>query len=179
MDASKEVTIGQLQAQKDFVKKITNKMQVTSQGPRAAVLAFSDIPLTLVDMGRHSTLEDFHSKVDQARNLGGIRRVATALETAANKFTAKGKPGHRVVLLLTTGNSSDTVDRLRQAKKSLQNIGARTYVIVISSKPATTNFMPVVDSYKRIFVASADFLSHLLYPLARHISETKGNLPIL
>lgn len=175
MDASKEVRNRELQAQKDFVKGIAKKMQVSPQGPRAAVFEFGERTFPLVRFDNYVTLKAFNAKVDRARRLAGGRRINTALETAANSFTARGKPGHRVVVLMTTGNSSHTSRKLSQVKQKLENIGARTYVIILGSKATKATFRPIVDRFEHIFATSAESILQLLYPLARLISETKGN----
>ena len=181
IDVSKDVTTKEFQAEKEFVKSVAKKMRISQQGPRAAVLAFSGRTLPVVRLGDHANLKDFNSKVDLARRSAGPRRIDTALEDAANLFTERGKPGHRVIVLLTTGNSSNEegAKKLVDIRKTLEELGVRTYVITLGSKENRSAFRPIVDQSKDIFVTSADSIQHLLYPLSRYIAETKGNLEAL
>lgn len=168
IDASSFVTQDNLIKEKDFVKSLTKFLNVAPEASRAALVLFGTLPNTEIKFNDYRTLRDFNDRVDQARALGGFRRMDRALDEAANVLADRRRGVPHIVVLVTTGNQSRSEDGipLDDALEPLEKLGAHTFVVAIGHDPDTSKHVLSVPSF--------DDLRSRVYGMAKQIRNTSG-----
>ena len=168
VDASSFVSRDNLIKEKDFVKSLAKFLNVAPEASRAALILFGTLPNTEIKFSDYLTLRDFTDRVDQARALGGFRRMDRALDEAANVLNAKRRGVPHIVVLVTTGKQSRSEDAipLDDALEPLEKLGTHTVVVAIGHDPDTlTHVLPV---------PSFDDLPSRVYDMAKQIKNASG-----
>ena len=168
MDTSSFVTQGNLIYEKDFVKSLAKFLNVSPGSSRAALVLYGTFSITEMRFNDSRSLRDFSDGVDLAQAVGGLRRTDIALKEATNVLAEKRRGVPHVVVLITTGQQSSSVDGipLDDALKPLENLGALAFVVAIGHNPDTsTNVLPV---------PSFNALPSRAYDIAKQIKITSG-----
>lgn len=168
MDASSFVTQDNLIDEKYFVKSLAKFLNVSPGASRAALVLYGTFHNTEIRFNDSRSLRDFSDRVDLAQAVGGLRRMDVALKEATNVLAEKRRGVPHVVVLVTTGEQSSSIDGipLDDALEPLENLGAHTFVVAIGHDPDTsTNVLPV---------PSFNALPSRAYDMARQIKITSG-----
>lgn len=168
IDASSFVTRDNLIKEKDFVKSLAKFLNVSPEASRAALVLFGTLPNTEVKFNDYSALRDFNDRVDQARALGGFRRMDRALDEATNVLADRRRGVPHVVVLVTTGKQSRSEDSisLDEALEPLEKLGVHTFVVAIGHDPDTSTHV--------LSLPSIDDLPSRVYNMAKQIKSTSG-----
>lgn len=152
MDASSFVTQRNLVDEKDFVKSLAKFLNVSPGTSRAALVLYGTFSITEMRFNDSRSLRDFSDGVDLAQAVGGLRRMDIALEEATNLLADKRRGMPHVVVLVTTGEQSSSVDGipLDDALKPLENLGVHTFVVAIGHDPDTSTNILRVPSFKAL-----------------------------
>ena len=169
MDASRFVTRENFIKEKDFVKSLAKFLNVAPGNSRAALVVFGTSPYTEIRFNDYRTLRDFNGRVDQARAVGGSRRMDYALQEATKVLRAGKRRGvPHVVVLVTTGKQSRSEDSipLDDALGPLEKLGAHTFVVAIGHDPDTSTDV--------LRVPSINDLPSRVYGMAKQIKSSSG-----
>lgn len=152
MDASSFVTQRNLVDEKDFVKSLAKFLNVSPGTSRAALVLYGTFSITEMRFNDSRSLRDFSDGVDLAQAVGGLRRMDIALKEATNLLADKRRGMPHVVVLVTTGEQSSSVDGilLDDALKPLENLGVHTFVVAIGHDPDTSTNILRVPSFKAL-----------------------------
>lgn len=168
MDASSFVTQRNLVDEKDFVKSLAKFLNVSPGTSRAALVLYGTFSITEMRFNDSRSLRDFSDGVDLAQAVGGLRRMDIALKEATNLLADKRRGMPHVVVLVTTGEQSSSVDGipLDDALKPLENLGVHTFVVAIGHDPDTSTNILRVPSFK--------VLPSRAYDMAKQIKIISG-----
>lgn len=168
MDASSFVTQANLIDEKDFVKSLAKFLNVSPGTSRAALVVYGTSSITEMLFNDSSSLRDFSEGVDLVRAVGGLRRMDVALKEATNLLADKRRGVPHVVVLVTTGEQSPSVDGvpLDDALEPLEDLGVHTFVVAIGHDPDTSTNILRVPSFKA--------LPSQAYDMARQIKIISG-----
>lgn len=168
MDASSFVTQANLIDEKDFVKSLAKFLNVSPGTSRAALVVYGTSSITEMLFNDSSSLRDFSEGVDLVRAVGGLRRMDVALKEATNLLADKRRGVPHVVVLVTMGEQSPSVDGvpLDDALEPLENLGVHTFVVAIGHDPDTSTNILRVPSFKA--------LPSQAYDMARQIKIISG-----
>ena len=99
----------------------------------------------------------------------------TALQMAVRMFRDHGKPAPRAVLLFTSGPQLTDLDQLEAARKRLENLGARIYVIAIGPSVVYREVARLVNSSSDVIqIPSFIDLQSEIHAVGRHVSLVQG-----
>ena len=168
MDASSFITQRNLIDEKDFVKSLAKFLNVSPGASRAALVLYGTVSITEMRFNESRSLRDFSDGVDRAKDVGGLRRMDIALQEATNLLADKRRGVPHVVVLVTTGGQSSSVDSipLDDALEPLENLGVHTFVVAIGHDPDTSTNI--------LHVPSFDALPSRAYDMAKEIKITSG-----
>ena len=168
MDGSSFVTQGNLNDEKDFVKSLAKFLNVSPGTSRAALVLYGTFSITEMRFNDSRSLRDFSDGVDLAQAVGGLRRMDIALKEATDLLIDKRRGVPHVVVLVTTGEQSSSVDGipLDDALAPLENRGVHTFVVAIGHDPDTSTNILRVPSFKA--------LPSRAYDMARQIKFISG-----
>ena len=168
MDGSSFVTQGNLNDEKDFVKSLAKFLNVSPGTSRAALVLYGTFSITEMRFNDSRSLRDFSDGVDLAQAVGGLRRMDIALKEATDLLVDKRRGVPHVVVLVTTGEQSSSVDGipLDDALAPLENRGVHTFVVAIGHDPDTSTNILRVPSFKA--------LPSRAYDMARQIKFISG-----
>lgn len=168
MDASSFVTQGNLIDEKDFVKSLAKLLNVSPGTSRAALVVYGTSSITEMRFNDSRSLRDFSEGVELAQAVGGLRRMDIALKEATDLLADKRRGVPHVVVLVTTGEQSSSVDGipLDEALEPLENLRVHTFVVAIGHDPDTSTNILRVPSFKA--------LPSRAYDMARQIKIISG-----
>ena len=168
MDASGFVTQENLINEKDFVKSLAKFLNVSPGTSRAALVLYGTSSITEMRFNDSRSLRDFSDGVDLAQEVRGLRRMDVALKEATNLLADKRRGVPHVVVLVTSGEQSSSVDSipLDDALEPLENLGVHTFVVAIGHDPDTSTNILRVPSFKA--------LPSRAYDMARQIKIISG-----
>lgn len=168
MDASSFVTQANLIDEKDFVKSLAKFLNVSPGTSRAALVVYGTSSITEMLFNDSRSLRDFSEGVDLVRAVGGLRRMDVALKEATNLLADKRRGVPHVVVLVTMGEQSPSVDGvpLDDALEPLEDLGVHTFVVAIGHDPDTSTNILRVPSFKA--------LPSQAYDMARQIKIISG-----
>lgn len=172
MDTSTGVTTAQFHMQRQFVRRMARYFIISPLGPRAAFVTYGSRSHTAIGFSGYSSVADFSLKVNNARFLGGTRRIDQALNHAAKLFRETGRAGLRIVILLTAGNyyRGPGSSSMSSVMMPLRSLDAHLYVIGIGSQFTPWMFTQMVRGPKDIFqVPSFNDLAHWQSKIARQL----------
>ena len=153
MDSSSGVSFQQFEMEKRFVKSMARDFVVSPLGPRAALVSYSATSNTVIGFSGYSSNVDFSRQINNARFMGGKRKIDLALIHTASLFRETGRVGLRIVILLTAGNYyTGPGSRSMSSVMSLVNsLDAHVYVIGIGPFFTKSLFTPMVRGPGDIF----------------------------
>ena len=139
--------------QRQFVRRMARYFIISPLGPRAAFVTYGSRSHTAIGFSGYSSDADFSLKVNNARFLGGKRRIDQALNHAAKLFRETGRAGLRIVILLTAGNyyTGPGSSSMSSVMMPLRSLDAHLYVIGIGSQFTPWMFTQMVRGPKDIF----------------------------
>ena len=153
VDSSSGVSSQQFEMEKRFVRSMARYFIVSPLGPRAALVSYSATAYTVIGFSGYSSNVDFSLQIDNARYMGGRRKLDQALIHTASLFRGTGRVGLRIVILLTAGNYyTGPGSRPMSSVMSLMNsLDAHVYVIGIGPHFRKFLFSPMVRRPGDIF----------------------------
>ena len=153
MDSSAGVSWEQLNLQQQFVRRMAHYFIISPLGPRGALVTYHRSSVTVIGFSDYSSTADFSHKINNARLLGGARRIDQALNYATKMFQDTGREGLRIVILLTAGNyySGRGANSISSVVTRLRSIDAHLYVIGIGSQFTPSVFTQMVRRPRDIF----------------------------
>ena len=131
MDSSGSIRDVNYQKQRDFIKRLPDRLNIGPQAVQLGLIVFSDVPFLSVRFGTRQSTDrsSFAAAVDRVPYLRGRTRIDSALETAGNNLFPEGRPNSvpQVFLLTTDGRQSQDpgAAALDQAVRPLQEKGIK------------------------------------------------------
>ena len=170
IDSSRGVTPQLYQVEKDFVKSMYDQFDIKPSGPRGSAVIYSDNPY-VVSRFTDSNLKE---KVDAARFIGKSRRIDNALDYATRLYSAMGRGGRKVVVLLTAGRTAPGSAPLDKAAEPLRKLGVQTFVVNIGRRVQNSEFNSLVDRSEDVIKVAPDALDYLSESISKKVREKKG-----
>lgn len=184
LDASKDVTTDNYRKQKLFVESLSRCFGISTKGPRASVLFYSDNAFTLFTFTEYNDVLEFNERLEAAPLLGQSKRLENALLLAYGMFSQLGRQGPKVVILFVNAVESfePNVQSVKQALKPLIAISAKIYIVAPGSLNITG--VTVLDNLVTrpddvMFVSFNKDLQFQVKAVAEHVHLTYGNNSLL
>lgn len=170
IDASETVSSDVLRRQKDFVKSLASSFKISPSGPRGSVVVYARNPYTIASFIER----DFNSRVDSVSVLSTPRRMDKALQHAGHLFRTSGRPGRKIIVLLTTGRQQRGAKPLNEIAIPLRKRGIQTFVVAIGREADQRDNLLAVDRPEDVFRSSAEELPSKTQQIARAIRDKPG-----
>ncbi|KAK3745599.1 hypothetical protein QZH41_005840 [Actinostola sp. cb2023] len=175
VDSSSSVKKSDFDQEKDFIKKVARTLNVEPGKSRAALITYGNNPKRVFMFDSHGSLSQFDTKVDEATQQGGQRRIDKVLEEAAQIFNQSSRPGiSKLLVLLTGGGQYPDLDarNLGEAARPLYDLGTKMYVVNIGSRPDIDELRRMVERPEDLIpVKSFDILPLLSSAIAREMAS--------
>lgn len=170
MDSSGSIRDFNYQKQKDFIRGVTDDLDIGSKTVQLGLIVFSDVPFLLVRFGtlKSTDRSSFASAVDAVPYFRGRTRIDSALDTAAKYLFPDGRQSAvpQIFVLITDGRQSQDAGAvsLDQAVRPLQEKGIKVIVIGIGDDVDKDELKSLVVNPEEdtFFVESFDDLKPLL-----------------
>jgi len=178
LDSSSEVSHGNYQKQKEFVKEIAASIGFTPQGSRMGVIAYGDTALIEINLD-HYDHADFNSKMDKLPFYSQNRRIGKALETANLMYRlsqGRKSAASNVMVIIAAGRTTKTSggNPLWQAVTPLKTHGVKIVAIGIGKDIILRNQLQVLTDKRSVFmIPSYDVLLKQIRNLKTIICEGK------
>ena len=131
MDSSGSIRDFNYQKQKDFIRGVTDDLDIGSKTVQLGLIVFSDVPFLLIRFGtlKSTDRSSFASAVDAVPYFRGRTRIDSALDTAAKYLFPDGRQSAvpQIFVLITDGRQSQDAGAvsLDQAVRPLQEKGIK------------------------------------------------------
>lgn len=181
IDCSSDVPYRQYGTQKDFVRSLTQYLNVQPGQSRVALVTYGSRAMPVLRFDSSRTIVRFYSDLTKAPYLGGGRRVDIALGIATRIFGNARENVPKVVLLFMAGKQSRVTGALslRDSVKQLHQQGVRTFIFRIGSKPEVRELHSAVDRPENVISFSSFAAMDARVPyVARHIPFYSGMLTV-
>lgn len=174
------------QSQKDFVRLLSNGIDMSPAGSRIGVISYGLEARLDVTPEAYDNAVGLQSAISDLKFLGGSSRINTAFDLAFNDlFTVStgARPGvPRVAVLLTAGKETNTTDyeTLRFAVEPFKGEGIPVIVVGIGSNADLQRLRVLVDSDELILaVESFEELSDLALNVTLLACKAAGKQTVL
>lgn len=177
VDSSFEVTSGDYNKEKAFVKSLARSFNLAPGKTRASVILYSTYPRPIINLNDYNSMEAFGSAVDQLPHIRRTRRMDRALDAAATALGGARDSVAKIVILLTNGKQAreEGATSLRDAAQPLRDLGAKMFVVAISSGVDSTELAPLVENAGDMFrVPSFGGLQDKERQIAKEIADKAG-----
>lgn len=175
IDSSFDVTNEQYTMEKDFVKSISDSLNVAPQKSRSSVITYGDRASLVAKYDSYKTTQELKRLIDGAQAVGGARRIDRALDAASTMISESRKDAPKIVVLLTAGQHTRVggSKQLGVAAKPLRDKGARIFVVAIGRGPVKNELRPIVKEEKDILTfPSYEVLKPQAPSVAKKLSRT-------
>lgn len=177
IDSSFDVTNAQYTIEKDFVKSISDSLNVAPQKSRSSVITYGDRASLVAKYDSYRTTQELKRLIDGARAVGGARRIDRALDAASSVVSESRKDVPKIVVLLTAGRHTRVggSKQLGAAAKPLRDKGARIFVVAIGRGPDKSELRPMVQEEKDILTFPT---YEVLKPQASNVAKTLSSTTV-
>ena len=182
MDASHTVRYEDYSKQKSFVKAVASLLDVSPGKSRAAVITYGYTAVQVTTFDSYGSLAGFDRAVDRAPDIGGSRRIDSALRKASGLLSDARTYVPTIVILLTSGKQAfgSGARDLGVAAKPLRDRGVAIHAISIGAEPDISELDEVVGELRFIFfVPSFDGLQSSGHALAGKVATQTGGEDLL
>ena len=168
--------------QKDFIKVITQTLDVSPSHSRAGVITYSDRASVAIKLSDYQYHEQLINALEALRYQGKTTRIDKAIVKASKELmTAEGGrrediPG--VMVIMTDGRQSQELDvtPLEQAAAISEEMGVTTLVLGIGELADEYELRKMTAQDDDVFlVPSIQLLSGYAQPVATRICDAAGN----
>ena len=169
MDSSQTVTLEAYRQEKSFVKEMAKHLNVYPGESRAALITYGSTAYRVDTFGN----AQFEDSVDQARSMGGARRIDLALQKAAQLLTFARLSVPKILVLLTAGNQQSGSQSPDYATRLIQTRGGRLFVVMVGRGPDENEFNKIVEKPTDAFrVPPFDSIQPYAAPLSKGIEKS-------
>ena len=164
---------------KKLVKATLGSFKFSPSDSRGAIVGFGSQPQLAVNLYEGTDASKIESTVDRLARIGGmkvLRRVLHMIRTdiIGNPLN-KVSNGKRVVVLLTTGNSSDSAGELEKDALELRSEGVEVIPVVIGKESDQKKLDTITGkSSNPVYIDETQNLPLSLGPLEAKIREAGG-----
>ena len=154
LDTSNSVTQRDLEKQKEFVKLMAQRFDVSPFASHAAVLSYGDKTILIGGLYDHVRGKRFEDNVDSVTLIGGKRNIQEALKEATNHLAIFGRQNaSNVVFLITYGRQSPELgsQRLQEIVQNVRDTNAILYVIGVGVDADDQQLGLIVESTTDFF----------------------------
>ena len=117
--------------EKQFVKKMAEKLDIAPTGSQAAVIQFSNDARVDIAFGETTTLAEFRKAVDKLSHIGSSTRIDRGLEKAMDAFPDKSELP-KLIILITDGHQDRGKGKeLDDAAQTLPSAGIEVIAVGI------------------------------------------------
>lgn len=167
--------------QKDFIKAVTQTLDVTPSHSKAGVITYSDRASVAIKFSDYKHHEEFTSALEALPYHGKTTRIDKAIVMASKELMTK-KGGRRedipgVMVIMTDGRQTPDLDvtPLEEAATSLEELGVATLVLGIGELADEKELRKMTARDGDVFLApSLQRLSSYVQPLATSICNAAG-----
>ena len=132
LDTSNRVTQSDLAKQKEFVKLMAQRFDVSPTASHAAVLSYGDRTILIGGLYDYVRGKRFEDNVDSVTLIRGKRNIQEALRQATNHLASFGRENvSHVVFLITYGRQSPELgsQRLQEMVQNVRDTNVILYVV--------------------------------------------------
>ena len=149
--------------EKDFVKQMINRLQLSASGIHSSLILFSHSASLRILFSDYDNGNDFNKAVDALPLLNSVTRIDKALKVASDRMfkQANGMRSYvpHTLILLTDGQQTSGPDVVPPsvAVKPLHKAGIKVIVVGIGSGVNPTELKSIVNSPKYLYFFAKDF----------------------
>ncbi|KAM6412908.1 collagen alpha-6(VI) chain-like [Pluvialis apricaria] len=165
MDSSGSISSSQYQAMKNFMITLVNQSDVGPDGVQFGALKYSDEPVGLFYLNKHTTKQGITEAIQRDHPLGETTYTAKALVHSETFFSEKhgsrksqGVP--QVLIVITDGESHDK-DMLDDVAQRLRNKGITIYAVGVEGANRTELLTIAGSKDKCFYVGTFEGLKNL------------------
>ena len=181
VDSSSDVHVRELKIVKGFIQRIAMHLGIFANKSRAALVTYGDEPEIAFALGGYSSNSEFVSRLNEARIVGGDRRMDLGLDAAVTLLLSARSTMPKAVILFTAGNQSNTPNSrsLEAVAQQLHHLGAWVYVVAIGPDVDLDKLRKAALKPSDVF-ATRSFaeLYGYIAPVAKYIVNTSGVLTL-
>lgn len=181
MDSSGSLGKKGFRQQKDFIKAVTQTIDVTPSHSRVGVITYSDRASVAIKFSDYKHREEFKNALEALPYHGKTTRIDKAIVMASKELMTE-KGGRRddipgVMVIMTDGRQTPDLDvtPLEEAAASLEELGVTTLVLGIGELADEKELRKMTTRDDDVFLApSLQRLPSLVQPLASSICNAAG-----
>ena len=175
VDSSEKVDSNDFKRQREFVISLAKAFKISENGVRGSVISYGNYSRPSVQFKDSADFDEFVEATIRTSRIKGLRRMDRALKMAVRMFRDHEKPAPRAVILFTSGPQRTNLDQLEEARKQLENLGARIYVIAIGPSVVYREVVRLVNSSSDVIqVPTFMDLQSEIHAVGRHVSLRQG-----
>lgn len=175
IDSSEDVESNDFKRQREFVISLAKAFKISENGVRGSVITYGKYARPSAQFKDSADFDEFLKATIRTSRIKGPRRMDTALQMAVRMFSDHEKPAPRAVILFTSGPQKTDLDQLEEARKQLEKLGARIYVIAIGPSVVYRDVVRLVNSSSDVIqVPSFIDLQSEIHAVGRHVSLRQG-----
>jgi len=167
--------------QKDFIKAVTQTLDVSYSQSRAAVITYSDRASVAIKFSDYNHYEEFNIALEALPYRGKTTRIDKAIVKASRELMTR-EGGRRedipgVMVIMTDGRQTPDFDvtPLEEAATSLEKLGVTTLVLGIGDLADQKELRKMTARDDDVFLApSLQRLSSFVRPLSTSICNAAG-----
>ena len=181
MDSSGSLGKEGFREQKNFIKAVTQTLDISSLQSRAGVITYSDRASVAIKFSDYNHYEEFNIALEALSYHGKTTRIDKAIVKAARELMTRegGKredmPG--VMVIMTDGRQTPDFDvtPLEEAATNLEKLGVTTLVLGIGELADEKELRKMTARDGDVFLApSLQSLSSFVRPLSTSICNAAG-----
>ncbi|KAI8518361.1 hypothetical protein Bbelb_043780 [Branchiostoma belcheri] len=153
LDGSGSVGSADFATVKDFVVSVVSAFTISLTDTRVGVVQYSSSPHLACNLGQHPDQQSFVDAITNMVQIGGGTNTGAALAYARTTAAWRGSPFPKIMIVLTDGQSGDSVD---QASLDLANDGIIVFAIGVGNFDAAELQQITNNNSDRVFEL-ADF----------------------
>ena len=146
--------------EKEFVKRLAESLDISSNGSRAGIITFSWHAAHSVKLNEHQDVRTFKNAVDSLPMFGRTTRIDKALKMARDEMFNKGNGGRdgipKLLILLTDGSQTKDADAVDPAliADQIRNSGVILIVIGIGKEVNEQELLSMAGKASNVYQAS-------------------------
>lgn len=162
MDSSGSIKPPDYQREKDFVKLLADRLDISPNHSRAAIVLYSGTPYIEATFDSYTNARDFGRAVNNLRHLKSTTRIDKALELAATDIFSQARDGvAKIAIVLTDGQQSDKnklrdpAQNLRKASEPLRSKGVRVLAVGIGHEAVKEELRLMTEADTDVFMPTS------------------------
>lgn len=157
--------------EKDIAAKLVDDLNVTPPDTRVGLVEFNQAATSDFSFNKFNEKEGVVWAIRNLTQVGGSTNTADALKLALEEFQNYGRRDvNKILLLITDGNSQNTLELLRERTNELSRAGVVIFTATTSESPGLLEFQIYSQNQPdRVFLKSN--LTSLLTKISKTIHE--------